>query len=360
MKNNNFLPRLFFSLFISSTAFFFSACDPDSAPATPKGAYEKGVFILNEGSFRAGNSAVSFYNRDSKTVEADIFAGVNNRPLGDVAQSITQHNDQIYLVINNSNKIEIVEANTFAELHTINNLALPRFLAVANNKAYVTEYVNFSGNGQVSVIDLNTHTVVKTIAVGKLPENLLAVNNKLYVVNSGENFVSVINTNTDVVEKTLTLADSPNSLVLDANNKIWILAGGKKVYKPDFSVDATNSTPGTLIRLNPTTQAVELSLPFASRTSSPTRLITNGARNKLHYQYGGKIYQFDITAAALPTNTLINRSFYGLGIDPSTDILYGGDAGFFTSAGKVVRFNPNGSALDSFPVGIAPNGFLFR
>lgn len=360
MKKNNLTQRLFLSSVFSALALFFTACDPDPAPATPKGEYEKGVFILNEGAFRAGNSSVSFYNRDTKAVAPDIFTNVNNRPLGDVAQSMTQHNDQLFIVVNNSNKIEIVDANTFASIHSIGNLALPRFMAVANNKGYVSEWVSFSSNGRIAVIDLNSHTVTKTIPVGKLPENLLVVNNKLYVANSSDNSVSVINTNTDVVETTLTIADSPNSLVADANNKIWILAGGKKAYNPDFSVDANNSTPGNLIRLNPTNNTAELTLPFASRTSSPGKLKINGAKNKLYYQYGGKIYQLDITASALPATPFINRSFYGLGIDPTNNIIYGGDAGFFTANGKVIRYNTNGSAIDSFTVGIAPNSFHFR
>jgi YVTN family beta-propeller protein len=360
MKINLLASRLYLGFFFISAAFSLTSCDPDPAPVTPKGEYEKGVFILNEGNFRAGDAAVSFYNRDTKTLTADIFKSVNNRPLGDVAQSMTQHNDQIYLVINNSNKIEIVDANTFAGLHTLEGLALPRYLAVANNKGYVTEYVNYGVNGRVSVIDLNSHTVTKTITVGKLPENLAVVNNKIYVVNSGENTVSVLNPNTDVVESTLTLTDSPNSLAVDANNKLWILAGGKKAYNPDFSIDASKSTPGALIRLNPATNAVEHTIHFASATISPTQLKVNGAKNKLYYRYGGKVYQMDITASALPATPIINRNFYGLGIDPTTNVIYGGVARSFTANGKVVRFNPNGSPIDSFTVGIGPNSFLFR
>lgn len=360
MKITNPIKRFFLNAVLASATLFFTACDPDSGPAAPKGAYEKGVFILNEGNFQKGNSAVSFFDRDAKTVVPDIFNTVNNRPLGDVAQSIIAHNDRAYLVINNSNKVEVVDINTFQSLGTISGLAMPRYFAVANNKGYVTEWVNYGSKGRVSVVDLSTNTVTKTIEVGLMPENLIAVNNKIYVGNVSENTLSVINAATDALETTLTLADSPNSLVLDANNKIWVLAGGKKAYNADFSVNEGQSTVGNLIRLNPTNNAVELTLPFTSRKDSPGQLKINGAKNKLYYRYAGKIYQLDITATALPTNALINRNFYGLGVDPATNLIYGADAGFFTSNGKVVRYNPNGSTLDSFQVGIGPNSFLFR
>jgi YVTN family beta-propeller protein len=360
MKKKHLSIRLFLSSALATAALFFTACDPEKAPATPKGAYEKGVFIVNEGNFQKGNSAISFYNQDTKTVEPDIFNKANARPLGDVAQSITEYNDRAYIVVNNSNKVEVVDVNTFQSQGTIEGLALPRYFAVANNKGYVTEWVGFSGNGRVAVIDLNTNIVTKTIAVGKLPEHLLVVNNKIYVVNSSDNTLSVINTSTDALEATILVADSPNSLVLDADNKIWVLAGGKKAYNADYSVNESNSTVGSLVRLNPSTNTVELTLPFASRKESPGQLQINGAKNKLFYRYAGKTYQLDYKATALPPTAFINRSFYGLGVDPATNIIYGADAGFFSANGKVIRFNPNGTALDSFQVAVGPTNFLFR
>ncbi|MGV3586160.1 MAG: YncE family protein [Adhaeribacter sp.] len=360
MKNPHPVKRFFLHAVLAVAALFFTACDPDSGPAAPKGAYEKGVFILNEGNFQKGNSAVSFFDRDTKTIMPDIFKTVNNRPLGDVAQSMAAHNNRAYLVINNSNKVEVVDINTFGSLGTISGLAMPRYFAAVNNKGYVTEWVNYGSKGRVSVIDLNTNTVTKTIEVGLMPENLIIFNNKVYVVNSSENTISIINAATDALETTVTLAYSPNSLVVDRNNKLWVLAGGKKVYNTDFTVNESQSTVGSLIRLNPATNAVELNLPFASRKDSPGQLKINGAKNKLYYRYAGKIYQYDIAATALPTNALLNRNFYGLGVDPATDLIYGADAGFFTANGKVVRFNPNGTPLDSFQVAIGPNSFLFR
>ncbi len=360
MKKTHPIKRFFLNSVLAAAALFFTACNPDSGPTAPKGAYEKGVFILNEGNFQKGNSAVSFFDRDAKTVMPDIFNTINSRPLGDVAQSMAAHNDRAYLVVNNSNKVEVVDINTFGSLGAISGLAMPRYFAAANNKGYVTEWVNYGSKGRVSVVDLSTNTVTKTIEVGLMPENLLAVNNKIYVVNSSENTISVINAATDALETTITLVDSPNSLVLDRNNKLWVLAGGKKAYNADYTVNESQSTVGNLIRLNPSNNAVELTLSFTSRKDSPGHLKINGAKNKLYYRYAGKIYQFDIAATALPANALLNRNFYGLGVDPATDLIYGADAGFFTSNGKVVRFNPNGTPLDSFQVAIGPNSFLFR
>ena len=361
--NTHFFTRPFFICLYAAGSLFLSSCNDDDQTSTitePKGAYEKGVLVVNEGNFQKGNGAVSFINKQSKTVVADVFRTENNRPLGDVVQSVAVHNDRAYIVVNNSNKIEVADANTFKSIGVVNNLKLPRYFVASSNKGYVTEWVSFSGNGQVSVIDLTTNTVTKTIAVGKLPEKLIVINNKIYVVNSGDNTLSVINPTTDAVESTVTVGDSPNSLAVDANNKVWVLSGGKKNYNPDYSINEATSTPGSLVRINPTSNAIEATVNFTSKTLSPTNLVINGGKNKLYYRYGGKVYQHDITATTLSANTFINRNFYGMGVDPADNLIYGADAGAFTANGKVIRFNPNGTAIDSFTVNIGPSYFLFR
>jgi YVTN family beta-propeller protein len=363
MYKNLISPRAFLLSLCYIGSIFLSSCQDDNQSGQvidPKGAYEKGVLVVNEGNFQKGNGAISFINKVSKTVEKDVFLRENNRPLGDVVQSITVHNDRAYIVVNNSNKIEIADANTFKSLGVVNNLKLPRYMVAIGNKGYVTEWVSFSGNGQVTVLDLTTNAVLKTIPVGVLPEKMAMVNNKIYLINSGENTVSVINLASDAVETTLTVSDSPNSLAIDANNKLWLLCGGQKNYNPDFTINETTSTPGNLVRLNPANNTLEATLAFTSKTLSPEDLVINGTKNKLYYRYNGKVYQHDITATTLPATAFLNRNFYGLGVDPADNLLYGADAGSFTASGKVVRFNPSGAALDSFTVNIGPSEFLFR
>ncbi|PSR54526.1 hypothetical protein AHMF7605_13900 [Adhaeribacter arboris] len=348
--------------FCLSSIFLTSCTDDDSngGNTVPKGTYEKGVFVVNEGNFQKGNGAISFFDKQNKTVIADVFRTENNRPLGDVVQSATIHNDRTYVVVNNSNKIEIADANTFKSLGVINDLQLPRYLVVANNKGYVTEWVSFSGNGRVSVIDLTTNTIIKSLEVRKLPEKLIAVNNKIYVTNSGDNTISVINPTTDAIETTLTVGDSPNSLAVDAANKLWVLCGGQKNYNPDYSINENTSTPGSLIRINLATNAIEATLTFTSKTQSPEDLMVNGSKNKLYYRYSGKVFQQEIASTTLNSAAFLNRNFYGIGVDPVDNLIYGADAGSFTSDGKVVRFNPNGSPVDSFTVSLLPSEFLFK
>jgi len=68
-----------------------------------------------------------------------------------------------YVVVNNSNKIEVVKANTFEAVHTIDGLSLPRYLTTLDGAGYVTEWVSFADPGRVTKIDLEDHTAGESI-----------------------------------------------------------------------------------------------------------------------------------------------------------------------------------------------------
>ena len=80
---------------------------------------------------------------------------------------------------------------------------------------------------------------------------------------------------------------------------------------------------------------------------------------QLYYGYGKGEYRMNITDTALPTTPLIRRSFYGFDIDPTTGQLYGTDALNYASPGRLIRYQPDGTKLDSATVQVSPNGVVF-
>ena len=63
--------------------------------------------------------------------------------LGDVANSMVLHHDLAYIVVNNSQKIEIAKANDFKHTTTISGFASPRYmLPLGNGKALATNLVS--------------------------------------------------------------------------------------------------------------------------------------------------------------------------------------------------------------------------
>jgi YVTN family beta-propeller protein len=319
------------------------------------------VFVLNEGNFLSGNASFSIYDPLANSMQNDVFAQINGRPLGDVLQSMCIVGDKAYFVVNNSNKIEITNATSLVSSGVINDLSLPRYMVAVNDqKAYVSEYISYSSTeGRISILDLATNTISGSITVGALPEEMLLHNGKMYVCISNENKIAVINTSTDAVETTITVSDGPNGIVKDADGKLWVMCGGNTEYDGNWEPDPNTSTAGALVKIDPATGVVESTLPFSEVFGSPAKLNINGSKNTLYYAYDGAIYSHSITASTLSSTPLISRKFYGLGIEPKTENIYVGSYGFASNK-HLVRYTSSGALIDSTEVGVGPNGFYFN
>jgi DNA-binding beta-propeller fold protein YncE len=320
---------------------------PESTAPAAAAAYETGVFISNEGPYGSGTGTVSFYNRSTGAVTNDIFQKANGVPLGNIVQSVNIYNGKGYVMVNNAGKIEVVNAPDFKSMATIAGLTQPRyFLGINSTKGYVTEWGTGGLSGSVKVIDLSLNKVLKTIATGKGAENMINLNGLVYVTCKGgygkDSVITVINTNSDAILATIMVGVGPGGIVADANGKIWVLCSKK------------------LVRINPTTQTVEAEFVFTSIKETPSNLTINAAKNTLYYCYDGKVYPHDISAATLSSTPLINKSFYGMSVDPTNDYLFCADAGNFSSDGYVFRYKSTGAKVDSFKVGMIPGGFFFK
>lgn len=351
------------ALALAFSGLLLASCESknDMAPATPTGSGNN-AYITNEGAYGKSTASVTFFDKTTKAVTADIFRTTNGRALGDVAQSMSVYNSTGYLVVNNSNKVEVVSLPDFKSTATISSLVQPRYLvSTTAGKGYVTEWLNGAA-GRVSVINLTTNAIITTIPTGRYPEKLLSFNNLIYVPNSDENTLSVIDATQDKVTSTITVGDGPSSLAVDRSGNIWVLCGGITKYDPNtFAV--ISSTPGALIRFSPGAPAQQLKLPFAA-SDAPSKLRISPAGDQLYYTLGRAEYRMDVTASTLPTTPLIRRSrssltaFYGFDIDPKDNTLYVLDASFSGSS-KLVRYRANGTVIDSVDTGTGSNGVTF-
>jgi YVTN family beta-propeller protein len=177
----------------------FSACD--KAPKTPDitiipDSISGGVFIVNEGNYMQGNAELGFINEGLKQRFDNVFVAANKRNLGDVFQSMNIINNEAYLVINSSGKIEIINPNTFKSIGTISGLRSPRYLTqISNNKAYVSDLYD----NNIFVIDLQSKQVVKKIPIKGWTEEMLSLNGYTYVTNVRSSKIMVIDEFTDEI-----------------------------------------------------------------------------------------------------------------------------------------------------------------
>ena len=70
------------------------------------------LIISNEGGFQSGNASISIYNKDENTVNNNLYQSINQSNIGDILQSITHINHELFLIVNNSQKIIIIDDRT--------------------------------------------------------------------------------------------------------------------------------------------------------------------------------------------------------------------------------------------------------
>jgi len=351
----NFKSSLLIALAIS---FSFVSCNKSSDPV--KGKYQTGVLVANEGGFGAANGDVTYYNASSTLLDQTIFKNANGTFAGDVLQSITIDGDVGYLVLNGSNKIEIVDDNTFKSKNTFTDKLLdkPRYLQVINSKAYISVWgpydANFSlTNSYVLVVDTKTLQVTTSIATDPGVENLLYNGKYLFASNynfGGSSTVSVIDPSTNTSVKKITLDAGPAGMVLDANNKLWVITTG--TYGGD---------DGKLFRVNPTSFDIEQTIDLNANPGSDLGISPD--KKGIYYSVNSSVYKIDITATSAPSTAWSNTtlaSLYALGVDPKTGEVYLGDALNFSSEGKAFIYNTDGTFKTFIDVGISPGQFIFR
>ena len=232
-------------LLLSVLAFTVSCTSDDRddiVQETPiSGTYNDGLFILNEGGFGSTNASITFLDNDDQVYNS-IFSGVNNRDLGDVAQSIGFNGDNAYVVVNNSSTIEIVNRNTFESITTTTSMIVnPRYIEFSDTKGFITNWgdPNDVSDDYVAVLNLTTNQVETKIPVAEGPEKLVIHNGKLYVAHQGGygygNSVTVIDVATQTVVTSIEVADVPSGIIV-ANGSLYVLCSGKAPFTNDETV----------------------------------------------------------------------------------------------------------------------------
>lgn len=355
------LNKLIVAAFAGSLLFVSCSNDDDAKVDTPSGAYDNGVIVLNEGGFGAGNASASYIS-DAMVLENNIFSAVNSGDLlGDTAQDLGFVGDLAYIVLNGSNKIEIVNRYTFVKVATISTgLVNPRFVEFENGKAYVTCWGdgNVTTDDYVAVIDLATRAISTKISVAEGPERIVEENGKLYVAHKGGygsgNKITVINTANDTVATTITVGDVPNSLEVE-NGNLYVLCGGLPYY-------AETETAGRLDVISLATNTVTRTVNFTESTDHPGNLTIED--DKIYYTLDNAIYTMALNATTLPAASLFTttpQGSYGVySFAVEDNHIYVGDAGDYSANGQVHVYSTQGALQKSFTAGVIPTGFYFN
>lgn len=344
------------SIFTAAAALtlILSSCHKDKVAPKTATPVTDGFYILNQGLFNDNNSSLSFYSYANKAVTADIFNAANNRGLGDTGNDIEIYGSKMYIVVNVSSTVEVVDARTAKSIRQIKlfdgaTARQPRDVAFYKGNAYITSY-----DGTVAVLDTATLGISGYIPVGRNPEQLAVANGKLYVANSGgldypnyDTTVSVIDLGTATVIKTLTVAANPQNVGTDGNGNVYVLSAGNY-----------NDVGPSLAVIDATADVVKSQTDFDG-----SGMVVQGT-TAYFITSANTIKVFDLKTMTATTSNFISDGTtvttpYALAVDGSTGEVFVTDAKDYTSAGAVYAFDKNGKKEYSITVGINPGKIAF-
>ena len=348
------------STFAIILLFFFSCRkNEQDKPVAPPANITNKTFVVCEGSYGNGNSALGMYAIDKDSFYEDIFSAVNGGQLGDVFQSMQAIGDFYFLCINNSDKVLVLGKSDYHLVATI-SIPKPRYiLPVSSTKAYVSTLFS----NKLYILDLQTLQVTGSIILpNENPEGMLLWQDKAIICtwDTSANKIYYINTATDAIEKEVEIAGrAPHSCVIDKESKLWVASGN--VYK---------GKPAYLTRLEPSTGAVITSFSFPSNADI-IKPAMNPAKDSLYFiavDYNGNtdnngIYRMNVAAAERPAAPFLAAKkfqyFWGLGIDPETGYIFIGDPKGFVQKGSVYIYRSDRTLLKEFKTGVGPGHFYF-
>ncbi|WP_442794714.1 YncE family protein [Pelobium manganitolerans] len=352
MKTNFYNFRALFLALVAAVAF--SSCSKDDGPGQlPE--IRSGFYILNEGNLNANNASLSFYNFENESVVADFFAQKNGRGLGDTGNDIQIYGSKMYIVVNASNTVEVVNAKTVKSIKQISFVdqqkrigRQPRYIVFNKNKAFVSAY-----DGTVSVIDTASLVIEKTITVGRSPEAMAIANNKLYVANSGgldypnyDKTVSVIDLSSLSEIKKIEVAVNPGNVTAGVNGKIYVKSTGDYGdVKPTLSI------------IDSKTDAVTSSKEFSGSSMTVVG-------NKAYFLKSGGVMEYDLLTDAVVKENIITDGTaikipYGFSYDNVTGEFFVCDAVSYSGSGIVYCFGKDGKKKYEVKAGALPGAVVF-
>lgn len=345
-------------IYLLSLCLFISSCSDDD-PATiepPKGDFENGYFVTNEGPFQNGSGTLTFVNDDG-SVSQNVYKTVNGEDLGNIVNSMYIEGDKAYIVVNNSHKIVVADRYTMEKITVIEGDGInnPRYFVANNGRGYVSNWGDpfNTSDDFIAVIDLNSNTVVDVVSVGEGPEKMIIEGSNLFVCLQGgygiNNQVFVMDTNQNSIKDFIVVGNVPNSITKDSNGKIWVLCGGSPSW-------TGSETSGSLYKIDPSNLQDE-KFDFLL-TEHPGLL--NHDNGRIFYNLDGKVYQMNIEDSALPVDALNGLDGFYYSMEVNNGELYGTDAGDFASEGILKVFNvASGSQLETIATGIVPGNIVF-
>lgn len=350
----------------------------DIIPETPSpDTAIRGLYLVNEGNMGSNKCSLDYFDYFTGLYSRNIYAERNPnvvKELGDVGNDIGIYGSKLYVVVNCSHKVEVLDSHSGVRIGQV-DIPNCRYIRFHRGKAYVSSYVGpvlidiNAPKGAVYEVDTLSLAVTAKVTVGYQPEEMEIVDDYMYVANSGgyrapqyDNTVSVIQMIDFKQVQQIPVDINLHRVKKDKYNKLWVNSRG------DY-----RSLPSALYVLS--------KKPGQSRLSVESKLdipCSNMAiKGDSLYYYATEWNEYTSENAIsygiidVRTQEVISTNFitdgtekeitipYGIAVHPETGDIFVTDAKNYVSSGTLYCFDRNGRKKWSVRTGDIPAHMCF-
>ena len=284
--------------------------------------FDKGVFLLNEGSLKTETGSLTYLNAKHKVIVDNAFYRVNGKRLGNVCQDMAFANDKIYIISQNGKAhggegmLVIAEAKSLKFLSEYTDEALvklnPSHIAVVGDKIYLRTDKGIYVGGEQGGFKL----IPETLQASKL--NMKTVGDLVFALTQ-DNKVLMIQG--DRVVASLALAAGKVSGLALSNNGSLFMS-----YTNPNRIAKLSQDPKEFKILE---EQNEETANLAQKETSSSRIFAYG--NTLYIPNDRVIYVHDFSSKQTSKwsdvnseeySTALNQYYNSLGLDDKGNVYY--------------------------------------
>lgn len=355
-----------------------TSCDPaEDYPETYLQVYSTGAYVVNSGNMGSKiESSLTAIDYASSTATQNVFNAANGRSLGDTANDGIVYGNKIYLAVDQSNTIEVIDKKTKRSIKQIKTTDLlgnaegvePRHIIADGGKVYFTTY-----GGYVAAVDTTDFALQKKWQVGSYPEGLVIGKGNLYVANSnygnGGGNISCINLSNDKVEtKNIEGVNNPTSIYY-ASNVLYVL--DNQYYDASYNAYGENALRAVSFAEGKSQKVADGNYAVCVTPGATTRMaVVRPYFFVLNAPFGGtpsvSVLAAGSTQAQTMTLSEMPVSPCGIFVDPLNGHIFVlsyrlGDKGYpdYSGNGYVVEYDRAGQKQHEYETGVGSCAMFF-
>ena len=367
------------AVLLMGTAVMTSCSDDNDGPETYLQEYSTGAYVVNSGNMGTKiESSLTAIDYASSTATQNVFKAANGRSLGDTANDGIVYGNKIYLAVDQSNTIEVIDKKTKRSIKQIKTTDLlgnaegvePRHIIADGGKVYFTTY-----GGYVAAVDTTSFALQKKWKVGSYPEGLVIAHGNIYVANSnyaaGGGNISCINLSNDNVEtKNIEGVNNPTSIYY-ASNVLYVLDNPVYGPAPDYAATGENALRAVSFAEGKSQKVADGNYAVCVPPGATTRMdVVRPYFYVLNAPYGGtpsvSVFAAGSTQAQAMTLSEMPVSPCGIFADPLNGHIFVlsykmGDNGYadYNGNGYVVEYDSAGQKQHEYVTGVGSCAMFF-